>query len=169
MRTWKIRMCLVVAAALPVSMMVFLGPVQAQFRGPNNPPNFNQPKFPNINQPKFPNINQPNFPNINPPTFNQPNIMKTWICSKCGASLGNGAFPVGQCPSCKARIVNGVGGGAVFQNPPQTRPFVPVVQGPPVAASSSGSGTVGYVLGAFAGLGMMIGGIITALKCGGVF
>ena len=194
MRTWKIRMLLVLTVALPVSMVVFLGPVQAQFRPgpppitqppkmPNfNPPNFNQP--PGINQPKFPNlnppgINQPQIPNINPPIIDLPKIVKTWTCSRCGANLGNGDFPMAQCPSCKARIINGVGGGAnlvgggnppLNLNPPQANVFVPLANRAPVAmAPSSDSGPVGYILGAFAGFAMMIGGIVTALKCGGIF
>jgi len=193
MRAWKIRMLLVLAVALPVCMVVFLGPVQAQFRPgpppintqppkfpninpPNfNPPNLNQPKFPNINPP---GINQPQFPNINPPIIDLPKIVKTWTCSRCGANLGNGDFPPAQCPSCKARIINGVGGGANLapnpplnlNPPPQNNMFIPLANQVPLAvAPSSDSSPVGYILGAFAGFAMMIGGIVTALKCGGIF
>ncbi|HMF16911.1 MAG TPA: hypothetical protein VKE98_06855 [Gemmataceae bacterium] len=134
------------------------------------PPNFNPPR--NLNPP---GINQPNIP-FNPPVLNPPNNLQTWVCSRCGANLGNGAAPVGQCPSCKARIINGAGGGNPgfnapnFPNPPPAD-FVRLNQAPPPAAvtNSSGSGTVGYIMGAIAGLGMMIGGVITSLKCGGIF
>ena len=183
MRAWKIRTMLLLAVALPVCLVLFMGPVQAQYRPPRpitQPKTFNPPtiKPPNFNPPRNlnpPGINQPNIP-FNPPVFNPPNNLQTWVCSRCGANLGNGAAPVGQCPSCKARIINGVGGGNPgfnapnFPNPPPAD-FVRLNQAPPPAAvtNSSGSSTVGYIMGAIAGLGMMIGGVITSLKCGGIF
>jgi hypothetical protein len=173
---------LLLAVALPVCLVVFMGPVQAQHRRPITPPKtFNPPtiKPPNFDPPRNfnpPGMNQPNNP-FNQPGFNPPNL-QTWVCSRCGANLGNGAAPVGQCPSCKARIINGAGGGGNpgfnppnIPNPnPPPADFVRFNQTPPAAVTnSSSSGTVGYIMGAIAGLGMMIGGVITSLKCGGIF
>jgi DNA-directed RNA polymerase subunit RPC12/RpoP len=65
-------------------------------------------------------------------------IVKIWKCSRCGAEIGRSDFPPDVCPSCGARIINGVPnpdnprppGGHVpplNMQPPGTRP-----KGPPI-------------------------------------
>jgi hypothetical protein len=150
-------MLLALAVALPLTTVLLLGKVQAQLRPPNQPPAFNPPKFNPPPAPQFkpPQFNPPKFdpPKFDPPKFNVPQFIHVWKCSRCGGHLGNGSAPLARCPSCGAQIINGVGANQV--QVPATR--------------SGGARAVLCALGALAGLGMTIGGIITALKCARYF
>jgi len=202
MCAWKIRMSLAVAVALPLIMVLLVGNVRGQrLPGqPPRPPSFKPPKPPAFNPPQKvwtcgkcgANLGSGDFPPAQcptcgarivngigggnpstpqPPANNQPPKFTTvWKCLKCDANLGSGASPPAQCPSCGVRILNGVGG----VNPPANN--IPINQNPAfnqapqkVVVASASSAKVFYSLGAIAGLGLMIGGIVTALKCGGYF
>jgi hypothetical protein len=160
---------------------------------PHNPganlPKIPRPTFPQgpgINLPQNPGMNMPQIPGIIPqgPRINvplQPQIIQEWKCNGCGASLGRGNLPVSPCPSCKARIINGRNADGTpgilagrnappavqFPAPPGNSGRPAAVHNPAGIQASGGlkSAQVVYALGAFAGLAMMIGGIITAVKC----
>lgn len=87
-----------------------IGPAPGIGPGPGFGPNMG-PRFPPFN-------NQPN--NMNPGGLNPnfgggprlPSLDRQWVCSGCGASLGNGLRPAGMCAGCGAKIINGSGGPA---------------------------------------------------------
>ncbi len=88
-----------------------------------------------------PVINPPVFnpPNMRPPGFNPPGInpggteiINVWTCTGCGKELGRGlSAPPDKCPSCGARIINGVGNG--IPQPGMTNPggMMPPIVNPP--------------------------------------
>ncbi len=132
------RLGIAFALALP-ALVIFVGgglEAQQKFNPPPvmQPPQFKQPpimqppqfKQPPIMQPpqfKQPPIMQP--PQFKPPPpIQMPQMQSVWKCSRCNAVMGTGAFPPATCPSCGARIMNGIGGGnpVVNNNPPQRQP-----------------------------------------------
>jgi len=143
------RFCLITALIMSFSGVFLASRLHAQFQPrPFGPGGFGPgpgigpgPGFGPNSGPKFPPFNQqPN--NMKPggmdsifgggPKF--PSFEKQWVCSGCGASLGNGIRPAGMCAGCGAKIINGSGGpaggnvrpgalnpgnaGPGFQNPP---------------------------------------------------
>ncbi len=121
-----------------------------QFRPPIRPGGGIRP--PVINPPVFnpPNMRPPGFnppgmnpPGMNPPGMNPPGMMpgggteiiNVWTCTGCGKELGRGlSAPPDKCPSCGARIINGVGNG--IPQPGMTNPggmIAPVINPPAVA------------------------------------
>lgn len=144
-------------------LAVFVSITRGQVRPPGGiggapPPPIAQPPItqPPIMQPPIgqPPIGQP--PIMQPPKMGiGGNIgggpAREWFCTRCNASLGTGPLPVGTCPGCNARVINGAAGGGIGGGPPPgmngggiggappmmppiKNPVVPPINNMPVAA-----------------------------------
>ena len=138
------RLFLLIALAILACGILLASRVHAQFQPPPFGPNPGfAPGGGPIMGPRPPTINNPNI--MNPGGFNPggmnpnlgggprfPSLEKQWVCSGCGASLGNGLRPAGSCGGCGAKIINGSGGpapGGINPGPgvmnPGMNPLVP--------------------------------------------